>query len=230
MCEHCLQKCAEKTERHRQKKKAEGLCLSCGQKVDNVKFCDKCKKSVAVTLHNSHIKRYGLRKETNQCTVCGNRAEDGMVSCRKCLDGQAARQKAMNDRNRRNGKCSQCGCDRGDSIGKRCQTCIDKRNEWYQGSTTQSKDKVRRDKNRETVLRHYGGKCVECSESEPVRLAIDHIEGGGNTHRKKIGKYGSGFFKWLIDNNFPEGFQILCHNCNISKHLNGGTYPHKDRD
>ena len=24
-------------------------------------------------------------------------------------------------------------------------------------------------------------------------------------------------FSWIIDNNFPDGFQILCHNCNFAK-------------
>jgi hypothetical protein len=230
MCEYCLKKSAEKTERHRQKKKAKGLCLSCGKKVDNTKFCDKCKKNVAVTLHNSHIKRYNTRKLMNKCTACGDNVEDGIVSCRKCLDKQAIRQKNIRDNNLNAHRCSQCGNDLDGMKGKRCQTCIDKRNSWYQGSTTQSKDKVRRDENREAVIQHYGGKCVECEESRPTCLAIDHIEGGGNTHRRKIGKWGSGFFKWLVDNNFPEGFQILCHNCNMGKHLNGGKCPHKWRN
>lgn len=229
MCEHCLKKSAEKSERHRQEKRANGLCLSCGQKVDNVKFCDKCKKSVAVSSHNSHIKRYNYRKEINQCTLCNNEAVPGKTACRSCLDIKASIKKSKFDKNIHDGKCSQCGDDLGDSTGKRCQICIEKRNEWYQGSTTQTKDKTRRDENREAVLEHYGEKCVCCGETESCFLAIDHTEGDGNTHRKEIKKYGSGFFKWLVDNNFPEGFQILCHNCNMGKHLNGGVCPHQSK-
>ena len=26
-----------------------------------------------------------------------------------------------------------------------------------------------------------------------------------------------GLHKWIIENNFPKGFQILCHNCNYAK-------------
>ena len=227
MCERCLKKSAEKTERHRQKKKKEGLCLSCGKNVDNVKFCDKCKKSVAVTLHNSHVKRYGLRKSMKQCTVCGSDAVEGKTACQLCLDKQNIRQKAMHDRNKVAGKCVQCGGELGDSGGKRCQICIDKRNAWYQGSPTQAKDKERREQNRNAAIQHYGGRCVCCGETESLFLAIDHIvDGKGNAHRKKINKYGSTFFKWLIKNDFPEGFQILCHNCNMGKHLNGGICPH----
>jgi hypothetical protein len=230
MCEYCLKKSAEKTERHRQKKMANNLCLSCGQKVNDVKFCDKCKKNIAFSSHKSHLKRYNKRKKNGECTLCGNDTIPGKTACRSCLDTRASLKKARHDKYRHDGKCSQCGGDLGDKNGKRCKICIDKRNEWYQGSPTQAKDKIRRDKNREITLRHYGGKCVCCGEDELYFLAIDHIDGDGNTHRKKIKKWGSGFFGWLVKNNFPEGFQILCHNCNMGKHLNGGVCPHKNTD
>ena len=32
--------------------------------------------------------------------------------------------------------------------------------------------------------------------------------------------------KWIIENNFPKGFQILCHNCNVAKGLYGEC-PHE---
>ena len=34
---------------------------------------------------------------------------------------------------------------------------------------------------------------------------------------------------WIIDNNFPDGFQILCHNCNFAKGYprNNGKCPHE---
>ncbi len=221
MCEHCLGKAAEKSERYRQKKKDAGLCLSCGTKVDNVKFCDSCRTKTAESSRKSHVKRYGLRKAVGKCAACGGETTNGKVTCQPCLDKQNIRQRAMHDRNRAAGNCSQCGGDLGNSDGKRCQNCIEKRNTWYQGSTTQVKDKARRDDHKEAVLKHYGGKCINCGVSRPSFLAIDHVEGEGNTHRKEIGKWGSGFFKWLVDNNFPAGFQILCHNCNMAKHLEG---------
>jgi hypothetical protein len=131
------------------------------------------------------------------------------------------------DENKHIGQCSQCGKNSPVTNGKRCQACIDKRNKWYQGSTTQTKDKTRRENNRAAAIEHYGGKCMCCGETEPCFLAIDHTDGDGNTHRKEINKYGSTFFKWLVDNDFPEGFQVLCHNCNMGKHINGGTCPHQ---
>ena len=72
--------------------------------------------------------------------------------------------------------------------------------------------------------------CVCCGESYYEFLAVDHIEGGGNSHRKSLSKtnsvhYGD-LYNWLIKNNFPKGFQILCHNCNLAKGFYGSC-PHK---
>lgn len=221
LCEYCLKKSAEKTARHRNKKKNSGLCLSCGINADGHKFCDKCRKNVAISSHNSHVKRYNDRADKRQCTTCGGQTADGKKVCQSCADQRSLIQKTARDTNMNNNLCTQCGGDLGSLTGKRCQTCIDKRNEWYQGSTTQDKDKNRRDGHRIATIEHYGGKCSECGESRPLRLAIDHMNNDGNTHRKEINKYGSGFFKWLVDNDFPEGFQVLCHNCNIEKYLKG---------
>jgi len=75
-------------------------------------------------------------------------------------------------------------------------------------------------------LKSYGGKCVCCGETEPTFLAIDHINGNGNAHRRELRKAGSTFNTWLIKNDFPDAFQILCHNCNMSKRLLGGICAH----
>ena len=82
-----------------------------------------------------------------------------------------------------------------------------------------------RDKNRESVFNHYGRKCVCCGESNQKFLTIDHINGGGTKHRKKIHNQ---IYIWLIKNNYPKGFQTLCFNCNWGKHKNNGVCPHKD--
>src|SRR5260221_360879 len=52
-------------------------------------------------------------------------------------------------------------------------------------------------------------------------LSIDHINGDGSKHRKEIGGGGK-IYKWLINNNFPSGFQVLCIPCNLHK----GTRSH----
>lgn len=83
------------------------------------------------------------------------------------------------------------------------------------------------------VLQHYSGtipKCACCGETEMKFLSLDHVNGGGTQHRKKITKDGSGkggnMAYWIFRNGFPEGFQVLCHNCNMAKGFYG-ICPHK---
>jgi len=69
-----------------------------------------------------------------------------------------------------------------------------------------------------TVISHYGGKCSICGEPNLSFLTIDHINGGGREHRRKIGGSNT-IYRWLVKNNFPSGFQVLCHNCNFKKEI-----------
>lgn len=124
------------------------------------------------------------------------------------------------------GVCTQCGVNK-PFRGQLCRACLDKRKAWYKQSDYRKRHAEIRANDKKVVMEHYGCKCACCGEDEPCFLAVDHINGNGNSHRKKIGKWGSGFFKWLINNQFPNGFQLLCHNCNMGKHLNSGVCPHK---
>jgi radical SAM protein with 4Fe4S-binding SPASM domain len=81
-----------------------------------------------------------------------------------------------------------------------------------------------RQKIKRMVIDHYGKVCSCCGESELVFLVIDHIQGGGNKHRKITGD-GSNFYHWVVKNDYPLGFQVLCHNCNFAKSC--GECPHK---
>ena len=86
---------------------------------------------------------------------------------------------------------------------------------------------------RASVLAAYGGHCKCCGEAIQEFLAIDHIHGDGASHRRSLrakerpyGVKASGFYIWLRDNGYPEGFQCLCHNCNVAKGLYG-VCPHR---
>ena len=59
--------------------------------------------------------------------------------------------------------------------------------------------------------------CNNCGNQDIDVLCLDHLYGYGNKHRKEVGTQGSGFYHWIIRNNYPSGFQILCHNCNVKK-------------
>ena len=86
---------------------------------------------------------------------------------------------------------------------------------------------------RHDAIMAYGGyRCECCGETEPLFLSIDHINNDGAEHRRSLGyKEGNGkgaaIYSWLKRNKYPEGFQILCMNCNHGKARNGGTCPHK---
>lgn len=77
------------------------------------------------------------------------------------------------------------------------------------------KNKKRRIKLRLEAIKKYGGKCVCCGEKQLEFLCIDHINGGGNKHRKQMTTKSIG--EWLYTNKYPKGFQVLCFNCNSAK-------------
>lgn len=77
------------------------------------------------------------------------------------------------------------------------------------------------------VLAHYGNRCACCGESEALFLTVDHIDNDGHRFRKKNNDgIHNNVCYWLVRNGFPEGFQVLCMNCNQGKHRNGGVCPH----
>jgi hypothetical protein len=86
---------------------------------------------------------------------------------------------------------------------------------WYADHKTEylAKRVAQNRQHREDALKHYGGVCACCGESRYEFLAIDHINGGGTQHHKQI---RTPIVRWLRKNNYPEGFRVLCHNCNQS--------------
>ena len=94
--------------------------------------------------------------------------------------------------------------------------------------------KRERQKLRLEVLSHYSKgtpTCDCCGDTNYEFLALDHIKGGGNKHRKSLG--GSSAYKvyrFARQNNYPDMFRVLCHNCNFS-YGHYGYCPHqKDKE
>jgi replicative superfamily II helicase len=81
---------------------------------------------------------------------------------------------------------------------------------------------------RDRILDHYGRKCACCGEQNGKFLSVDHMNGNGAKHRKTIGG-GSRLYSWIIRNNYPDGFQLLCYNCNLGKAFNRGICPHVEK-
>lgn len=65
--------------------------------------------------------------------------------------------------------------------------------------------------------------CACCGETNIEFLALDHINGGGNQHRKAIGLTSGGtvFYGYLARENYPLGYRVLCHNCNSAPAWHG---------
>jgi hypothetical protein len=83
---------------------------------------------------------------------------------------------------------------------------------------------------REEAMAAYGGYvCACCGEDEPIFMTIDHVENDQCERAKEFGRSHTGLFlyTWLKKNGYPQGFQVLCHNCNQGKRLNGGVCPHQ---
>ena len=60
--------------------------------------------------------------------------------------------------------------------------------------------------------------CRCCGENTDVRfLAIDHIQGKKNLPKSEAKLGGDKLILFLRKNNFPDGYQVLCHNCNAAK-------------
>lgn len=80
------------------------------------------------------------------------------------------------------------------------------------------------------VLAHYGRSCACCGCNDFDQLTVDHVDGNGGEHRIEL--FGSQkaagrvFYLWLIRNDFPAGYQILCNLCNNSKGKTGHCRRH----
>lgn len=88
--------------------------------------------------------------------------------------------------------------------------------------------KLNRQKIRLVVLSHYcagNPRCACCGEDEYKFLSIDHINNNGGKHRRELGS-NSYMYDWIIKNNYPKDFQVLCMNCNTAKGWYG-ICPHK---
>lgn len=85
------------------------------------------------------------------------------------------------------------------------------------------------DKGKILVLKHYGNQCKCCGESVVPFLSIDHVNNNSSTDRWPNGSRITGvhLYRRLVTRGFPEGYQILCMNCNFGKRMNWGVCPHQ---
>ncbi len=149
------------------------------------------------------------RIEAGLCVDCG--VLSSTQKCDNCRTKRVAQERARLRSAQSEGLCGTCGSRAPDGNKKTCSYCL-------------KAIKNRHQKLRATVLHHYGGRCQYCGESNPAYLSIDHVHNDGAQHRKQVPS--SSLYRWLRKQGYPEGFQVLCFNCNWSK--GHGYNPHED--
>lgn len=77
-------------------------------------------------------------------------------------------------------------------------------------------DKSYRDKVANKVFDHYGRECVYCGSKD--NLEIDHIDANGAADRRELKVTGGyPFYRKLVQQNYPVGYQTMCKRCNRMK-------------
>lgn len=85
--------------------------------------------------------------------------------------------------------------------------------------------KAYKDKVRKELHDAYGNSCACCGETTPEFLELDHINGGGNKHRKLI---KNDLYNVVKLEGYPKDvYRLLCSNCNHSLGIKGYC-PHQN--
>lgn len=194
-------------------RKERGLCVDC-----EIPLTDKAHVRCSDCREKLRIRRQPLPTNCQYSRGCHESPLSGKKYCATHLRILLERQKQKRHQAQTGGLCSVCGGQK-DRKNWRCTNCFARQKERMRERLQQSQD---------IVYHRYGGyRCTCCGETIRQFLSLDHIHGDGNKHRKEIGGRMPQLYKWIIANDFPPIFQVLCLNCNIGRHRNGGICPHQ---
>jgi hypothetical protein len=74
----------------------------------------------------------------------------------------------------------------------------------------------------------YGNSCFCCGETNRLFLTIEHLNGDGAQHRKRLGRESAdSIIRDIKKQGWPDGYATLCMNCNFAKWRNNGICPHE---
>ena len=203
-----------------------GLCGRCGKDKGQAETanCNRCIDTVA------QIRK--SRRESGICTYC---KEPSMAGFRYCKSHNKAEQRRRKKRleddaltirsytkaflNRRASAGVCLRCESNELATKRyCAICTKIK------SIASRKQKARM---RKRAIDGYGGRCACCNESTLQFLVIDHKHNDGAFERRVYGLIGDKIYAYIVRNNFPDKYQVLCYNCNNAR-AHYGRCPHQD--
>lgn len=193
----------------REKRKSLGGCVRCKNKAVPGKL--RCRKHILSERAKSRESK-AKRKDCRLCATCGGRKEKTTgESCDRCLKKSRETYRRIRSKRKNNGTCLTCGKIK--VYGKiNCKKCT---------AILLGHNKSRRRRIRDMVIERYGGRCAcdGCPEHLNPHmefLVLDHVDGRGAEHRRKL-KNNSGFYNDVVKMGFPPQFQVLCANCNHAK-------------
>lgn len=166
--------------------------------------CVKCQKEKPIAEFNFSHKKLGYRR--HECRECESDRKNGWFNANHARETHKRNIHYWHTRKNAN-------------IPQKAR----EKNREYQ--------KTYRDNLKKEVFDHYGCFCACCGETEPKFLTLDHVNNDGYAMRKYKGHPPAAqaqFYVWIIRNNYPDSFQVLCMNCNFGKARNNGVCPHKE--
>jgi hypothetical protein len=203
-------------------------------------YCVECTKKLHVAYTKKHKDKQKRTPKIVACKGCGkdfDASKNGRIwRCQSCINLYQL-EYAKKDRERHAQYSRNYRANLGDEYRLRM---VQRRKDEIARMTPEEKLEFRLKESRKTALLNeelrrqvfmaYGGySCKCCGETEPLFLSIDHVNNDGAEMRRSgvHSRGGTHFYQWLRKSGFPDGFQVLCMNCNVGKHRNGGVCPHQ---
>lgn len=150
------------------------------------------------------------------CLDCGSTAVTKqtvkMTLCAPCWQARRECQKRRNAELNARGLCSKCK-DSLDGNQTHCPRCV---------TRIVNAARKRRKLTKVFIVGHFGGKCQDCGELDIRTLTLDHVNGDGAEHRRRLSGGTSRVWRDVevairANRPPPYEFRLLCMNCHAKK-------------
>lgn len=169
--------------------------------------------------NSSRNKHRAKRIEAGLCRDCGGNWPllEGRFVCSVCAIKRAKSDAKTKQRKKEAGLCLYCS--KPHNLNKKfCSECTEK---------AVNSQRLRRKENKEFIYKHFGSKCLMCSESDIRVMSLDHVDKDGKLDRisdngkKQLSPAWYAKLCVLIKagKQLPRNLQMLCFNCHAKKDL-----------